>query len=342
MLESVDGLILAAGKGVRMVSSLPKVMHPVLGKPMLQHVVETLHALAIERIHVVVGYGHDKLVSEFSKFKLEFVLQEPQIGTGHAVQCYAKSFQVPPKNLLVLCGDTPLISRITLERMMEVHFEKKPSLTMMTMELPDPAGYGRIIRDSSGKVVAIRESKDCTQSEKSLKEVNPAIYLFDGSSLFERLGKLSNHNSQGEFYLTDIIEMLVKDGLSIDTVHEEDHLSTLGINNRTDLSKVAGIMREKVLQKHMAAGVTIIDPLQTWIESNVSIGKDTTIWPGTTICGTTDIGEGCTIGPNTFIENSQIGPVSIIRQKFLRGAVIPQNTILEPLSQGFILPENQE
>lgn len=258
MIKSLTALILAAGKGVRMNSELPKVMHHVLGRPMVQYVVETVRRVGAKSVHVVIGFGRDHLVMALEPMGVSFVEQTEQLGTGHAVQCFARACPKPPETLLVVCGDTPLLSTETLSAMLDLHDREKPALTMMTLEMTNPGSYGRIIRNTNREVAAIREAKDCSEAELKVSEVNMAVYLFDGKALYERIFKLSNKNRQGEFYLTDLVEMLSRDGLRVLTVAERDEASTLGINSPADLEVVTRILKDRLLHERIANGRSIL------------------------------------------------------------------------------------
>jgi bifunctional UDP-N-acetylglucosamine pyrophosphorylase/glucosamine-1-phosphate N-acetyltransferase len=237
---------------------------------------------------------------------LNYVEQPEQLGTGHAVQCFAKAIDNRPEQILVVCGDTPLISRQTLLEMIEVHNTQKPAITMMTLEMQDPGNYGRIVRKND-EILAIREAKDCSEEELKIKEVNLAVYLFNGDFLFSNIFKLENKNNQKEFYLTDLIEMASSQGKKVISCKEIDESSTLGINSRQHLAQVTRILRDQINEKHMDLGVTIVDPKQTYIGSKVKIGPDTTIFPGTIINGKTEIGQNCIIGPHALLIDSKIG-----------------------------------
>jgi len=329
----LSALILAAGKGVRMKSDLPKVLHPVLGRPMVGHVIDAVRAVGADDVALVVGFGREKLMAAFAGEKVKFTVQAEQLGTGHAVQCYAREVSAPPSHLLVVCGDTPLLSRQSLKTLVERHFAEKPACTMLTLTMSDPALYGRILRDAKGRVTAIREAKDCTDEQKKVKEINLAVYLFEGKALMERIFKLTNTNRQKEFYLTDLIEMFANDGLPVIAVEEKDELSTLGINSRVDLARVSQIMRDQIVKKHLENGVTIVDPGQVVIEPTVEIAAETTLWPGVTLTGKTVIGPNCTIGPNTLIADSTIG--KNVEARFCvieKGATVVDNTRLVPFT----------
>lgn len=334
MNRQLSALILAAGKGVRMKSDLPKVLHPVLGRPMVGHVIDAVRAVGADDVTLVVGFGREKLTQAFAHEKVKFTVQAEQLGTGHAVQCYAREATgAQPEHLLVVCGDTPLLSRQSLQTLVDRHFAEKPACTMLTLTMADPGLYGRILRDAQGRVTAIREAKDCTDEQKKVREINLAVYLFEGKALMERIFKLSNNNRQKEFYLTDLIEMFAKDGLPVIAVEEKDELSTLGINSRVDLARVSQIMRDQVVRRHLENGVTIVDPGQVVIEPTVEIAAETTLWPGVTLTGKTVIGSHCTIGPNTLIADSRIGSHVEARSCVIEaGATIADNTRLVPFT----------
>lgn len=328
----VTALILAAGKGVRMKSDLPKVMHPVLGRPMVQYVVEAVRRVGADPVHVVVGFGRDHLIRALTPLGVGFVDQTEQLGTGHAVQCFARAHPTPPERLLIVCGDTPLLSAETLQAMVDLHRRERPALTMMTLTMTNPGSYGRIIRNERGEVVAIREAKDCTEAERQVREVNLAIYLFEGAPLYERLFRLSNQNKQGEYYLTDLVELLARDGHRILTVAERDEASTLGINSRADLALVARLLADRLLAQHMANGVSVLDPRQTWIEPDVTIGPDTVIWPGSVLTGRTAIGRRCTIGPHAVLHDATLGDGVTAACCRLVGVSVPDGTTVPPFT----------
>lgn len=307
MTKQLSALILAAGKGVRMVSELPKVLHPVLGKPMVSYVIDSVRSVGADPVHVVVGFGRDRLMAALEAERVSFVEQTEQLGTGHAVQCYVKACPTPPEHLLVICGDTPLLSRETLRHMWQSHQEQGSALTMMTLVMQEPGGYGRILRDEQNRVIGIREAKDCREEQLAIKEINLAVYLFRGQDLYDRIFRLTNDNRQREYYLTDLVESFARDGLPIVACRERDETSTLGINSRIDLAKVAGIVQRQIIEKHLAAGVSIVSPEQTLIEPDVTIGSETVLWPGTCLLGRTRIGRNCRIGPHTLVKDATLG-----------------------------------
>lgn len=333
-----SAVVLAAGKGVRMKSELPKVLHKVAGKPMIDYVLSSVYALNPQKIYVIVGFGKDKIIEHLSKTnyfrKLSFITQEPQLGTGHAIQClfHNENLKEVSQNLLILCGDTPLISLETLKNLLNTHVTSNPAVTMLTLKLDNPGSYGRIIRNSKGNVIAIREAKDCSPEEKEIKEINLSIYVFNTYLLHSQIYNITNNNNQKEFYLTDVIELLAKANNKIISIEEKDPHSTLGINNRFDLSLISRIIVNKKIYELMNEGVTIIDPNQTWIEPNVKISSDTTIHPFTTITGETIIGKNCEIGPNTYIEDSIIGDEVTIIQSSIINSKVPNKSNIKPFT----------
>lgn len=311
-MSVIHSLILAAGKGTRMKSELPKVIHPILGKPMVAYVIEAAEQTGCSTTTIVTGYKSELVVGALKGYKVDFVEQPEQLGTGHAVQCYAEKAEKRPEHLLVICGDTPLISVATLKDIVKTHLEQKPAITMMTLMMQQPGNYGRIIRNA-GKISCIREAKDCSDKELEVKEVNLAVYMFEADFLFDNIFKLQNSNKQGEFYLTDLVEMAVEQGKKVVSCIEKDEASTLGINSRQHLAQVSTILQQQILEKLMDSGVTIADPAQTSIGPDVTIGPDSTILPGCYIMGKTAIGSNCQIGPHCCIENSHVPDNAIIK-----------------------------
>jgi bifunctional UDP-N-acetylglucosamine pyrophosphorylase/glucosamine-1-phosphate N-acetyltransferase len=331
MTQTFHSLILAAGKGTRMKSELPKVVHRILGKPMVSYVIDAVKKVGCEQTIVVTGFK-SKLVQEILKEKkVSFVEQTQQLGTGHAVQCYARQAEQKPDHLLVVCGDTPLISTNTLKKMFAMHLEHKPAITMMTLEMAEPGNYGRIVRKND-KVVAIREAKDCSADELKIKEVNLAVYLFDSDFLFNNIFKLNNQNKQNEFYLTDLIEMAANNDAGVITCKEKDEASTLGINSRLHLAQVSSILQQQINNRLMEDGVTIVNPALTTIGPDCQIGRDSTIWPGAIITGNSCIGEGCEIGPNCEIKSSNIGNNSKIKFSVIENTSVKSDAKIKPFS----------
>ena len=290
-------VILAAGQGTRMKSKIPKVLHKVLDKPMLDHVMEAAQVVTNNKPIVVIGHMSD-MVREHLGDKAEIALQEEQLGTGHAVMM-AEHYIDDEDEVLILCGDTPLIKGETLKEMTKIKSEGYAAVVMSAVE-DDPTGYGRIIRDESNDFMRIREQKDASEEEKAIKEINAGMYIINGKLLKENLSKLSVNNAQREYYLTDVLEHIKNAGHRIG-VYQADKMEIMGVNSRLQLSEAERIMRLDVNKMHMANGVTLIDTNSTYIDKNVKIGRDTIIYPNCHIKGNSVIGEDCIIRENTTI-----------------------------------------
>lgn len=332
----MNAIVLAAGKGTRMKSDLYKVLHPVCGKPMVSHVLHTIQESGIENVVTVVGHGAEK-VKEVIGNVSHFVFQEEQLGTAHAV-LQAKDVLAHKKGItIVMCGDTPLLTKETISTLLRYHNETKAKATILTAVAENPMGYGRIIRDSSGNVMKIVEQKDTNEQEAAVKEINTGTYCFDNELLFNVLSQVSTNNSQGEYYLTDVIELLQKESHIVSAYQTLDFDETLGVNDRIALSQAEVHMQRRILENHMKNGVTIINPMNTYIESDVIIGKDTVIYPGCMIKGHSVIGEYCEIGMNTEIKDGVIGDYSSIKQSVVHDSSIGQHVSVGPFAH--IRPE---
>ena len=285
---SLETLILAAGKGTRMKSKLPKVLHKVGGKPMLQHVIDAARKAGSSREVVVIGAGAELVEKTISG--VEFVLQEEQLGTGHAVLSAEKNFAESKGTVLILCGDTPLLTGELLKNFVANHEGSTCAATVLTAKMPDPAGYGRIIRDTDGTFKKIVEDKDATDLEKKISEVNAGVYCFDVQKLFGALDKVNNDNAQGEYYLPDVLPILMEAGEQIGAFRAQYADETLGINSRVQLAAADRSLRMRKERELMDLGVTIIDPNTTFIDVDVQIGQDTIIYPNTYLEGNTVIG----------------------------------------------------
>ena len=299
-------VILAAGKGTRMKTSLPKVLHRVGGKSMLQHVLDAASKAGAKRNIVVVGFGGEQ-VKEAIGDQAEFVVQAEQLGTGHAVQQTASLLQGETGTVMVLCGDTPLLTGELLKKLYDAHKEAGAKATVLTAIMPDATGYGRIIRTATGTVEKIVEHKEATEAERKVQEVNSGIYCFEAQDLFQALSEVTCDNAQGEYYLPDVLEILRNKGEKIWAVAADDYESTLGINSRVQLSGAEKILRRRKNIELMDSGVTIMDPDSTFIDADVTVGRDTVIYPFTWLEGTTTVGEACEIGPNTRFTDTKIG-----------------------------------
>lgn len=325
-------IVLAAGQGKRMKSKLYKVLHPVCGKPMVGHVLDTVKKVQCERSIVVVGHGAEA-VKSYLGTKAEYVLQAQQLGTGHAVKQAGTLLGQEKGTTIVICGDTPLVTEETLQAMLELHERQGAAATVLTASMDRPQGYGRIIRDSvKGSVARIVEQKDCSPEEDAVKEINTGTYCFDNAKLFAALEKVTNSNAQQEYYLTDVIGILVGEGEVVEGYMTEDFAESIGVNDRLALSEAEGFMRERINRKHMLNGVTIIDPSSTYIGADVIIGADTVIYPGSHISGATVIGEDCVIGPAAEIEDSRIEDGAKVKQSVLCQAEVGKETTVGPFA----------
>jgi bifunctional UDP-N-acetylglucosamine pyrophosphorylase/glucosamine-1-phosphate N-acetyltransferase len=324
-------IILAAGQGKRMKSKLYKVMHPVCGKPMVGHVMDILDQVHADRKVVIVGHGAE-MVQGYLGERAEYALQAEQLGTGHAVLQAKDLLQTEEGTTIVICGDTPLVSAETLQRMIEIHIAEKATATILTAKLENPTGYGRIVRDTGGNVIAIVEQKDCTQAEQAINEINAATYLFDNRSLFKALSQVDNKNVQQEYYLPDVIGIMQKAGQGIIGFCTEDEAEVIGVNDRVALSEAEEYMRKRIIRKHMLNGVTIIDPANTYIDKEVVIGEDTVILPGCSLRGNTTIGIDCIIGPHSEIIDTQVGDLVQIKQSVLSEAVVDNECAIGPFA----------
>ena len=319
-------VILAAGQGTRMKSKIPKVLHKVLDKPMLDHVMEAAQVVTNNKPIVVIGHMSD-MVREHLGDKAEIALQEEQLGTGHAVMM-AEHYIDDEDEVLILCGDTPLIKGETLKEMTKIKSEGYAAVVMSAVE-DDPTGYGRIIRDESNDFMRIREQKDASEEEKAIKEINAGMYIIDGKLLKENLSKLSVNNAQREYYLTDVLEHIKNAGHRIG-VYQADKMEIMGVNSRLQLSEAERIMRLDVNKMHMANGVTLIDTNSTYIDKNVKIGRDTIIYPNCHIKGNSVIGEDCIIRENTTIEDSHIEDHVTIKSSTILSSKVGTRTTIGP------------
>jgi bifunctional UDP-N-acetylglucosamine pyrophosphorylase/glucosamine-1-phosphate N-acetyltransferase len=328
---NILGIVLAAGQGKRMKSKLYKVLHQVCGKPMVGHVVEALERIQAQRTVVVVGHGADAVQAYLGE-RAEYVMQEQQLGTGHAVLQAEPLLGTEAGLTVVLYGDTPLITSESLLDMIKLHQDKGASATVMTAIMKDPSGLGRIIRDEEGRISRIVEQKDCNEQEREVKEINSGMYCFTNTKLFEALNKVTNHNAQGEYYLTDVIGIMVEEHEIVEAYCTADANETLGVNDKAALSDADRIMRARINRSHMLNGVTILDPLNTYIEADVQIGADTVVLPGCMIKGKTAIGEDCVIGPLADITDSHIADGVQVKYAMLTEALVGNETAIGPFA----------
>ena len=299
-------VILAAGQGTRMKSTLYKVLHPVCGKSMVQHVVDQVSALGFAEKVAVVGHGAEVVQEQLGE-QVDYVIQKEQLGTGHAVMQAASLLEGKEGTTVVLCGDTPLLTADTIERLLKCHQEEGAKATVLTAVADDPTGYGRVIRSQKGLVERIVEHKDATEDERTVKEINTGTYCFDNRALFESLKQVGNDNVQGEYYLPDVIEILKNSNETVAAYQTPTFDETIGVNDRVALAEAERIMKRRINEHWMRQGVTLIDPDHTYISTEAEIGQDTVLYPGTSLQGKTRIDKNCVIGPNSEIKDSIIG-----------------------------------
>ncbi|MFK9094965.1 bifunctional UDP-N-acetylglucosamine diphosphorylase/glucosamine-1-phosphate N-acetyltransferase GlmU [Bacillus salipaludis] len=324
-------VILAAGQGTRMKSKLYKVLHPVCGKPMVQHVVDQITKLDIQDMVTIIGHGAEMVQAQLGDSS-HYCLQDQQLGTAHAVMQAQALLEGKEGVTIVVCGDTPLIKAETMESLFKHHEELAAKATILTARIDDPTGYGRIVRNENGFVEKIVEHKDASESEREINEINTGTYCFDNRALFEALRQVSNDNVQGEYYLPDVIEILKKQGEVVTAFQTNEFEETLGVNDRVALAEAERIMRKRTNEAHMRNGVTIIDPANTYIETDVEIGQDTVIYPGTIIKSKTTIGAECLIGPNSEIDACKIGNGTVIRQSAAHKSLIGSHVNIGPFA----------
>lgn len=323
-------VILAAGKGTRMKSAHPKVIHKVCGKEMVNHVISSSTKAGVDENIVVLGHGIEE-VKAVLEDGVKSVVQEEQLGTGHAVMM-AESYINDEDTVVVLCGDTPLITSESLEKLFAYHDSEGCAVTVLTTEVDNPTGYGRVIRDGEGNIIKIVEQKDASEEEKLVKEINSGIYCFNGKYLLDSLKKVDNNNAQGEYYLPDTIELIRNAGGKARAFLGASIEELMGVNSRLQLSDAEKIMRRRINEQHMVNGVTFIDVDSTYIDSDVEIGNDTIIKPGCILSGNTKIGVGCEIGPFTTIENSIIGDRTVVKKSEVIDAKVGEDTNVGPFA----------
>lgn len=304
-MEHFTAVILAAGEGTRMKSDTPKVLHKVCGLPVLTHIIEATRRAGAEKIVVVVGKDAEEIKEVYAKNDIEFVVQKERKGTGHALM-QAESAAQGSSHLVVLYGDMPLVTAESIEEMAKLHREQKAAATVMTAKVSDPTGYGRIIREGN-RVLDIREHKDATPQERTINEINAGFYCFDTSLVFSALLKVENKNRQGEYYLTDVIKILNMEKKQVIAFELEDPEELHGINDRRQLAQVQKLMQKKIIEGWMEKGVTFINPDTCMVDFEVEIGRDTVIYPGVILEGSTKIGEGCSIIGPCRIKDTIIG-----------------------------------
>jgi bifunctional UDP-N-acetylglucosamine pyrophosphorylase/glucosamine-1-phosphate N-acetyltransferase len=340
-LEGIATIILAAGKGTRMKSELVKVLHPLLGLPMLSYPIElSLEGIKAEKTIVVVGHQADRIQGMIKNFKIDIALQEKQLGTGHAVLQAIPFLQSFSGTVLILCGDVPLVELETLRSFIDTYKENGSTLSVLTAVVEEPFGYGRILRNSEGWLEKIVEEKDASEKERMVREINTGIFCVKAPFLMEGLREIGKENAQGEYYLTDLVEVAKKRGLRCSAHIVADPVEVMGINTRVDLAMANEVLRQKKLKDLMLSGVTVVDPKTTYVDRTVEVGKDSILYPNCHLQGKTKIGERCIIEPNSKISDSLIGNDVTIRansviteSKIEEGASIGPFAHLRPLSE---------
>jgi len=330
--SSFRALVLAAGEGTRMKSARAKMLHEVCGRPILAHVVGALRSARVKDITVVVGHMRSAVKKAFARDDLRWVTQAKQLGTGHAVAVAKKALAGFRGDLLVVMGDVALLPPALIRELRAEHRKSKALCTVLTAVADDPTGYGRIVRDADGRLERIVEHRDATPGERAIREINSGNYVFRCPEIFEALAKVRSNNDQGEYYLTDVIELFAETERGVASVRADDFDDVMGINSRAELAAAATIMNARVLEHHMRAGVTIVSPATTFIHDTVKIGADTIIEPVTVITGRVRIGKGCHIGPFSHIrDGSRLGDdvfvgtfVELENARLPRGASVSQ------------------
>ncbi len=307
MSDHIATIILAAGLGKRMKSGLAKVLHPIAGMPMILYPVRIAEEISSERTLVVIGHQADRVQEALSGRDVEIVHQAEQRGTADAVRLAMEFLKGYQGMVVILCGDVPLMTAKTVSELIAAHQKGRASVTVLTTEVEDPAGYGRIVRQVDGSIHKIVEDKDASNDLKGIREVNTGTYVFDSPFLSEAIREIRAENAQREFYLTDSIEIGLKKGVRVSAHKTRDREELIGVNSRSELAMVDGMMRKRINDYHMLNGVTLINPGAIYIDAGVTIARDVTIYPGTTIQGNTTIGKSSVIYPNNRIDNSQIG-----------------------------------
>lgn len=336
-------VIMAAGEGSRMKSARPKPIHILCGKPMVLHVIDAAVDLRLERAIVVVGHGAEKVTKALleedpSTVRLEFVTQHVQRGTGDAVSVALTAFNADELDdeadgdILVMPGDQPLFRPATLVALLKTHIESDAAATVLTARLPDATGLGRIVRGKGNRVRKIVEHRDATDDEKEITEINTAVMCFKRSLLAPALRRLSPENSQGEYYLTDVIEVLYDAGYNVMSHMVEDSAEASGVNDRAQLAVAEAELRRRTNLRLMAQGVTMLDPDRTYIDATVQIGPDCTIFPGSLLQGHTVIGQGCEIGPDTRLVDCRVGEGSVVEQTYATKSEIGSSAVVGPFA----------
>jgi bifunctional UDP-N-acetylglucosamine pyrophosphorylase/glucosamine-1-phosphate N-acetyltransferase len=329
--ERVAGIVLAAGKGTRMKSDLPKALTPLLGLPLTSHVLRALQEAGVDPLIVVVGHGAEQVQHALGEGYL-YALQREQLGTGHATMQAMPLIPEGVARVVVAAGDAPLVTPEAIRALIEHHQRTGAQATVATALLDDPTGYGRIVRDGHGQILGIVEERDALPEQKAIREVCTSFYCFETCVLREALPRLNNLNAQGEYYLTDVIGIITQGGGKVEAWQSPDPTLLMGVNNRWDLAQAARALRERLLKQLCMDGVTIIDPATTYIDVTVQVGHETVIEPNTYLRGNTRVGKGCTIGPDLYLEDTQVGNDARLFRSHIVGAVIESEVSVGPFA----------
>jgi len=321
-------IILAAGQGVRMRSRLPKVLHPLAGRPLIHHALWIVQQVADVAPVVVIGHQAEQVRAALDE-SVRTALQEEQLGTGHAVMSAEALARGASDLVLITYGDMPLLRPETLRALIEVQKNNPGPLSLLTVEMEDPHGFGRIIRDEEGRVTAIVEEAVATPEQRAIRELNTGVYCIRNEWLWGALRKIQR-SPKGEYYLTDLVEIAVSEGLEVQAVCLADSEEALGINTRVHLAEAEAVLRKRIARHWMEAGVTIVDPASTYIEADVTIGMDTVIYPNTYLRGKTSVGENCVLGPDTIIEDSQIGNNCTVLASVIESSLLEEDVRMGP------------
>jgi bifunctional UDP-N-acetylglucosamine pyrophosphorylase/glucosamine-1-phosphate N-acetyltransferase len=324
----VRAVILAAGQGTRMRSRLPKVLHPILGKPLVWYCLEAAFQASGTKPLIVIGHGAEEVRKSLGD-AAAFVLQEEQLGTGHAVRQAEALLRGKSDLVLVTYGDMPALSSRTLQQMIQVQTLHSGPMTMLTVVVDDPRGFGRVVRDEKGQVRGVVEEAQATPEQMQIKELNAGVYCFSADWLWNALPRIPL-SPKGEYYLTDLAGLAAADQLSIQAIQAADPGEMIGINTRAHLAEAAEILRGRINHAWMLAGVTLIDPPRTYIEPTVEIGQDTVIWPNTYLQGKTQVGTDCELGPDTIIRDTKIGNHCKVLASVLEGAWLEDDVDMGP------------
>ncbi len=327
----VTVVLLAAGQGTRMKSDLPKMLHPVCGQPIVFHALAAAKAASTETPVVVIGHGADAVRKALGQ-AARCVVQEQQLGTGHAVLQASSLLKDQTDYVLVTYGDMPLLRAETLQKLVEVQQANPGPLTMLTVVHDNPRGFGRVLRKADGTVAAVVEEFVATPEQLAINELNVGAYCFRADWLWQALQRIQV-SPKGEYFLTDTVELAVKDNLPVQAISTDDFSETIGVNTRIHLAEAEAAMRLRINQRHMLAGVSFIDPASTYIEAEVSLGRDTVVWPNTYLFGKTSIGQNCQIGPNSHIRDTMIGNGCTVLMSVLEGAVLEDDVDMGPFAR---------